>query len=57
MQIPNKCRCGSRDVVYVVQKGRGKKIEMFCEKCLPVEETDDRKDQEDMLMEHEGMPC
>lgn len=31
-----KCKCGSADVVYVVQTGRKKKSEAFCEFCLPV---------------------
>ena len=37
MQKKNVCKCGSHRVVYVVQRGRGKKLEAFCEKCLPVE--------------------
>jgi hypothetical protein len=37
MQKKKICKCGSRDVVYVIQRGRGKKIEMYCAKCLPVE--------------------
>jgi hypothetical protein len=33
----NRCRCGSRDIIYVVHRGRNKTVEMFCAKCLPVE--------------------
>lgn len=33
----NRCRCGSRDIIYVVHRGRTKTVEMFCAKCLPVE--------------------
>lgn len=36
MQKKNVCKCGSTRVVYVIQRGRGKKLEAFCEKCLPV---------------------
>ncbi len=35
-----KCRCGSLEVVYVVQKGRGKTLDYFCSDCLPVEAVD-----------------
>ncbi len=37
MQNKCRCKCGSSKVVFVIQKGRGKKSEAFCEKCLPVE--------------------
>ncbi len=36
------CKCGSKRVVYVIQKGRGRKLEAFCEKCLPVEALDEK---------------
>ena len=36
MQNKCRCKCGSSKVVYVIHKGRGKKSEAFCEKCLPV---------------------
>ena len=53
MQSKIKCKCGSRDVVYVVQRGRSKKIEMYCEKCVPVEEDETvNKPEETMRMEH-----
>ncbi len=40
MQSPSikpkqKCKCGTTDVIFVVQKGRSKKLEAFCENCLP----------------------
>ncbi len=41
MQKREKCKCGSTRVVYVVQKGRSRKLEAFCEKCLPVETLDE----------------
>ncbi len=37
MQNTEKCKCGSKNIVYVVQKGRGRMPEAYCEKCLPVE--------------------
>lgn len=36
-------------MVYVVQRGRSKKIEMYCEKCIPVEESDTVNDSENVL--------
>lgn len=47
MQKKNKCKCGSSEVVYVIQKGRSKKIEAFCENCLPVETVEDKNLHED----------
>ena len=37
MRNKKKCKCGSLDVVYVVQKGRGRKLDFYCANCLPVE--------------------
>ena len=46
MQNKKKCKCGSFDVVYVVQQGRSKKLDYFCSDCLPVvpiEDTEQKK--------------
>lgn len=40
----NKCKCGSKKIVYVVKRGRNNKLEAFCENCLPVEITEEEND-------------
>ena len=29
-----KCKCGSHHVLFVVQKGKTKQVEAYCEKCV-----------------------
>jgi hypothetical protein len=53
----NKCKCGSPDVVFVIQKGRSKKLQVFCEKCLPVEPVQEPgKSLEDLPMNGKVKP-
>jgi hypothetical protein len=56
MQNKNKCKCGSLDVIFVVQKGRSKKFQAFCEKCLPVEAAESDDDLEAEIMERDKKP-
>ena len=29
-----KCKCGTRHVLFVVQKGKSKQVDAYCEKCI-----------------------
>ncbi|GAB6094952.1 hypothetical protein JCM14469_12040 [Desulfatiferula olefinivorans] len=55
----NRCRCGSRDIIYVVHRGRNKTVEMFCAKCLPVElaqEAGQDRDADSLPVKKEPTP-
>lgn len=56
MQNKNKCKCGSLDVIFFVQKGRSKKLQAFCEKCLPVEPIDSDDDLDAEIMDKDKKP-
>jgi len=58
MQNKKKCKCGSFDVVYVVQKGRSKKLDFFCSDCLPVEaiENTEHKKQRNLADSQPALP-
>jgi len=54
MQNKNKCKCGSRDVVYVIRMGRSKKTQMYCERCLPVESGEDHDGPKNLVPQELG---